>query len=105
MITCICILHGQLMMGPWWALLLWIVFALDHLSRATPRRGPDRMLFVHKPDPTCRAGRRISSNPTETSPTLDTKPCVREQSQVGASALPPCSVRHRRRPRDLDEES
>jgi hypothetical protein len=34
------------------------------------------MLFVLKPDPHQRIGRRISSNPTRTSPTLDTKPGV-----------------------------
>ena len=37
--------------GPWRALLLRFVFALDHLSRATPRRGPNRVFFVLKPAP------------------------------------------------------
>ena len=45
------------------------------------------MLFVLKPNPHQQIGRRISSNPTGTSPTLDTKPCVTHQYQVGASAL------------------
>lgn len=51
MSTCISASKVSRWMRPWWALLLRIAFALDHLSRATPRRGPDRMLFVLKPNP------------------------------------------------------
>ena len=51
MITCITSSMISTWRRPWRALLLWIVFALDHLSRATPRRGPDRVFFVLKPDP------------------------------------------------------
>lgn len=58
------------------------------LRTTTPRRSPDRMLLVLKPDPQPRAGRRISINPTRTSPTLRTKRRVTHQSQVGASGAP-----------------
>ena len=54
------------------------------------------MLFVLKPDPTNRVGRRFSSNPTETSLTLDTRPCVTDQSQVGVSVASFARIGRRR---------